>query len=277
MPEAEGTLTALALAALDSPGDLATSHRATASAGKGERTERQLAALEARVLSMLSAQQVQHTAELREADRFTEFANKNMEKRIEAVEQKQLAMESKLAELSAALEERAASCSIQACALPADGHGGCAANALTETQRAGAHEALLAVESLDSILQEELKAVSKRCNQLQELVEECAIAPLGEVERQLREHCSAVKQMLGATEDYSSRVEEHDVKLGVLRTKLEVFDQRFFRLESMRWSPKADSFSTCTGGANSTCAVSRQDLGVDVGGEGRLTASLHVP
>merc|ERR1712151_196691 len=81
-----------------------------------------------------------------------------------------------------------------------------------------------------------MRAIHKRCTALQDTVDERVLLPLREVEQRLEEQDQKVRQLIGVGQDCSSRVEEHEFRLGVSRTKLEVHDQKISRLEAMRWT-----------------------------------------
>lgn len=106
-------------------------------------------------------------------------------------------------------------------------------------QKAGTREtgdaALLAVQELEGHLQAEMKAIHKRCTGLQDTVDERVLLPLRDIEQRMDEQDQKVRQLISAGQECSSRVEEHEFRLGVARTKLEVHDQKISRLEAMRW------------------------------------------
>ncbi|CAE8582283.1 unnamed protein product, partial [Polarella glacialis] len=160
----------------------------------GPQLERQLEAIEARMLAMVAAQQVQHSADIREADKFSEFATKNMETRIEAVEHRQAALGSQVAELASAVKAIREQGRSEACrtsillAAPLEASAeGLRAEAIGRTSLASADAALQAVHELQSLVRAELKGFHRRFELLQDALEDRALAPLREVELQLRE------------------------------------------------------------------------------------------
>merc|ERR1711879_234512 len=63
------------------------------------------------------------------------------------------------------------------------------------------------------------------------MVDEHVIMPLRSIEQRLTENEQKVKQCISAGQDCSSKVEEHEFRLGVTRTKLEVHDQKLVILD----------------------------------------------
>lgn len=131
-----------------------------------------------------------------------------------------------------------------AAANTADGHGArgaraeegaFAANDLSGERLAAGDAALLAVQELDSVMRSELKSIRKKCNTLRDELDERTIVSLKEIEQRLQEQDKLVRQVLGASQESSARLEEHEFRLGVSRTKLEVHDQKISRLEAVRW------------------------------------------
>lgn len=111
------------------------------------------------------------------------------------------------------------------------------------TQETGS-VALLAVQDLEVLLQAEMKAMHKRCTALQDTLDEHILLPLRDVEQRLEENDQKVRQLVGVGQDCSSRVEEHEFRLGVARTKLDVHDQKISRLEAMRWQRESTFMSS---------------------------------
>merc|ERR1712228_990471 len=72
-----------------------------------------------------------------------------------------------------------------------------------------------------------------------------ALASIADIEQKLQEQSSAVKQLMSVSQDCSCRVEEHEFRLGVARTKMDVHDEKISRLEARRWTQ-------CPGSASST-------------------------
>lgn len=100
---------------------------------------------------------------------------------------------------------------------------------------------LAAVQELEVLLQAEVKGMHKRIAALQDTIDENALMPLKDFEQRLQEHDHKVQQLVNVCQDCSSRVEEHEFRLGVARTKLEVHDQKLSRLEAMRWQRSGDA------------------------------------
>jgi len=300
-------------AALTMTGGTVERHQAAAVAMAG----RELEALEARLLAMVASQQVQHAAELREADKLVGMANRHVEARVDSMEQHQARLEERIAEVAEAVQglrrsqeaqdERTAYFAAETRErleqlwespvrparelgleerLRALEAGGARTQALErrlqalEDRRQGELDvpqappqptakmaesrspkrpgvageapfasvgdpcgerlaagdaALLAVQELESLLRSELKAIRKKCNTLQDQMDECTVVSIKDFEQRLQEQEKMVKQMLSATQESSSRLEEHEFRLGVSRTKLEVHDQKISRLEAARW------------------------------------------
>lgn len=226
---------------------------------------RHMEALEARLTAMIAQQQVQHAAALREADRLAELAGKNTDSRLDAVERRQLQLEHLMSGLasteqrtrdhpaSAAIEAERSSLERRLRALEekcGDNSRGSMHGAPVPTveqshkERGGLNctsgdngdAALLAVQELESLLHTELRAIHKRCNTLQDSVDGNAIVPLRSLGQQFQEMEQTVQQLIGAGQECSSRVEEHKFRLEVIRTKLDVHDQKISRLETTRWT-----------------------------------------
>merc|ERR1712039_762920 len=141
------------------------------------------------------------------------------------------------------IEERVASVSkLAASASPMrslEGYGLVDPTPCTAASSAG--QALMAVQELELLLRDEMKAVHRNCMTLQEAFDERVTAPLQSFEQRLTEHDQKVKQCIDAGQDVSSRVEEHEFRLGVTRTKLEMHDQKLISLDhAFRWIRRAD-------------------------------------
>lgn len=288
-----------AATALATPG--ASGLAASSAAGVGVR---QLEALEAKLLSMVAAH-------LREADKLTVLAGKNVEARLGALEHRQGELERDFSEFAVASTtslEGAAKCSgftgsnesssrrgsggiRERAAMPGGddeelrqlreaerhaeelerrledtgkleaersaprrtaaasrrierGGGGGEACGMGGAEFSTQDTALIAVQELEVLLQEELKAVHRRCMGVQDSIDERVLLPLRDFEQRLQEQDHKVQQLVGAGQDCSSRLEEHEFRLGVARTKLEMHDQKISRLEAMRWQR---SGSGCAG------------------------------
>jgi len=231
---------------------------------------RHMEALEARLTAMIAQQQVQHAASLREADRLADLAGKNTDARLDAVERRQLQLEHLMSGLTCTVTGRGEERQMRGCPAPAieAGHASferrlraleekCGDNSFGGAQgspapaveqslkeRGGHHgtggdngdAALLAVQELESLLHTELRAIHKRCNTLQDSVDGNAIVPLRGLGQQFQEMEQTVQQLIGAGQECSSRVEEHKFRLEVIRTKIDVHDQKISRLETTRWT-----------------------------------------
>lgn len=104
-----------------------------------------------------------------------------------------------------------------------------------EAKRRSSEVAITAMRELEEVLQAEVKSIHQRCGAMQDLLDERTLLPLRELEQRLDEQDLRVRQLTTAGQDCSSRLEEHEFRLGVSRTKLEVHDQKISRLEAMRW------------------------------------------
>jgi len=106
---------------------------------------------------------------------------------------------------------------------------------------------LIAVQELEVLLQEEVKAVHRRCSVFQDSIDERVMMPLRDFEQRLQEQDQKVRQLVVAGQDCSSRLEEHEFRLGVSRTKLEMHDQKISRLEAMRWQRSSSGIGSDLG------------------------------
>merc|ERR1712217_611329 len=59
---------------------------------------------------------------------------------------------------------------------------------------------------------------------------------MGDIEQKLQEQGATIKQLVSVGQDCSCRVEEHEFRLGVARTKMDVHDEKISRLEARRWT-----------------------------------------
>lgn len=101
--------------------------------------------------------------------------------------------------------------------------------------------ALLVVQELEGLMQLELKSVHNHCNMLQDVMDERVVVPLRRTEQRLDEHDQKVAQCFVAVRDCSCRIEEHEFRLGVTRTKIEVHDQKIASLDKpFRWHHRND-------------------------------------
>lgn len=100
-----------------------------------------------------------------------------------------------------------------------------------------ANEVMLMVHQMEAMLHAELKVLHKRCNAMQDSLEERALIPLRELEQRFLEQEQTVRQLSSVGQECSSRVEEHEFKLGVTRTKLDMHEQKLALFErTSRWS-----------------------------------------
>jgi len=101
-------------------------------------------------------------------------------------------------------------------------------------------ELLLAVHSLERLLHSELKGIHKRCNAVQDLMDERTGLPLRDFDRRILEQDQQIKQLISCEQERSSRLQEHEVRLDVARTKLELHDQKLLALDrSVRWGRRS--------------------------------------
>jgi len=87
-------------------------------------------------------------------------------------------------------------------------------------------EALRAIQALGELVHQELKVAHDRCNALQDAMSDNVMAPVHRAGQQVADLDAKVLQLVGETQDCSSRVEEHEVRLGVTRSKLDAHEQR---------------------------------------------------
>jgi chromosome segregation ATPase len=241
----------------------ANSKRGAVSKKSTTATELQIEALETRLLAMISTQQVQHSAELRDAHKLANYALEEFKERLNIVEQQQERLCTQLTALAAAVEDLRKGSAGQPVA-PAEKEKkpappqaasvealekrlreleesrslGAAADDPLKSERSRRSDTIfIAIQDLEATLNSEVKAMRRRCNACQEGVDN-ALVPLRNMERQVQEQDQIVKQLLDHGQEWSSRIEEHEVRLGVARTKLEVHDAKISRLESMPWRSK---------------------------------------
>merc|ERR1712129_2328 len=89
---------------------------------------------------------------------------------------------------------------------------------------------------------------------LQEFVDDRAVFPLRDLERRLQEVENMVGQAQVAGQECSSRIEEHEFRLGVSRTKLELQEDKLNRVFASRWQ---QPYST-DGGSSAECSPASQ-------------------
>mmetsp|Transcript_121625 Transcript_121625/g.214440 ORF Transcript_121625/g.214440 Transcript_121625/m.214440 type:complete len:387 (+) Transcript_121625:169-1329(+) len=101
--------------------------------------------------------------------------------------------------------------------------------------------ALLVMEEVEVLLQKELKVIQKKCMAIQDVIDERVLEPLNRVEQRLAEQEQKIRELMDGGQESSSRVEEHEFRLGVTRTKLEVHDQKLAILDrALRWNRSLD-------------------------------------
>eukprot|EP00927_Polykrikos_kofoidii_P052179 TRINITY_DN45966_c0_g1_i1.p1 TRINITY_DN45966_c0_g1~~TRINITY_DN45966_c0_g1_i1.p1 ORF type:complete len:283 (-),score=52.10 TRINITY_DN45966_c0_g1_i1:76-924(-) len=221
---------------------------------------RQMEELEDRV-AMSERKQV---AALMEADKLAEFATKNCELRIDAIEQRQSRLERRiddivqnsqqkltstreLEERLLALEERARSptsishkedrYATELSAVTADLAKRTAnlenslAGECVDSRDERMRDAMLAVQELEALVHSEIRYVHKTCNAMQHNIEDTIVLPLRQFEKRLEEQDQVVKGLLSGSKESLARVEEHEFRLGVLRTKLDVHGEKLSVLD----------------------------------------------
>lgn len=117
--------------------------------------------------------------------------------------------------------------------------------AVASSDAAAADEALGAVQELALAVDRELRSlrgdVHQRVGLLQETVDDQVLLPLKRIEQRMADSEHKVKHLLESGGAYSARLEEHEVRIGVNRTKLEVHDQKLVILDrALRWSRRID-------------------------------------
>jgi len=120
-----------------------------------------------------------------------------------------------------------------------DGPGSCderRCSAMSDGTRQTVDEALLVVNDLDESVHQELQGVHRRLNALQGCFDERVLVPLRRLEQRFSEQDSRANRIIEDGQDHAARVEEHEIRLSVVRTKLEVHDQKLAQLDrSVRW------------------------------------------
>lgn len=274
-------------------------------AAVGCRLDRQLETLEVRLLAGAAADSLRQAAELREAQKLKAFEQRTLEARIGAVEMRQAKLDSLLAELSdcfrqlhkdvskqkgqlAGLQELRIqeslgsswprdAAKIQVAAQEGPPSSPIKAPFQHEGPTSSGDVVLLAVQELESLLRTELKAMSRRCALLQDTLDESVLLSIQDMDRRLQEQDLTVKRMASAAEECSARVEEHEFRIDVLRTKLEVNDQKMSRLERTRWSRASMDLSGSERASNSqACAQAAPPACVAADGFHRASASAEV-
>jgi len=89
---------------------------------------------------------------------------------------------------------------------------------------------------------------------LHDVVDDRAVLPLRDLERRLQEVENMMGQAQMAGQECSSRIEEHEFRLGVQRTKLELQEEKLNRLLASRWQ---QPYST-DGGSSAECSPTSQ-------------------
>lgn len=133
--------------------------------------------------------------------------------------------------------------------------------------------AFLAVQELEGLLQLELKTVRNHCNMLQDAMDDRMLVPLRRLEQRVDEHDQKLAQCFGVVQECSSRAEEHEFRLGVARTKHEVYDQKFAILDKqLRFQRRNDADERSV--ASSTCWPLGSPTAPHQGGEAELPEGL---
>ncbi|CAE8687708.1 unnamed protein product, partial [Polarella glacialis] len=90
----------------------------------------------------------------------------------------------------------------------------------------GRDEAFSAVKELDSVLHQELRVLHDRCDLVQETLDVRALSALRQLAQRMADQDSKVEQLFTDGQDCCARVEEHEVRLGVARSKTDAQEQR---------------------------------------------------
>lgn len=225
--------------------------------GMGEASAPLMARLEARVMEIVAAFQRQQNAAMMDIDRLAEFSRSECVARLKAFEERQDSLERQLAARStpislpadpspapspaadaesssclhavqAALEQRVAALERRSCECGDE-----------KPKGGSADEALQAVHVLEVMLAAELRGINKRCNVLQDRLEDEAVLPVHTLKLELERHRLQVEQLLASSDSNASRVEEHEFRLGVLRTRQEVHDGKLNLLDRSARKPSA--------------------------------------
>mmetsp|Transcript_44500 Transcript_44500/g.123167 ORF Transcript_44500/g.123167 Transcript_44500/m.123167 type:complete len:293 (-) Transcript_44500:212-1090(-) len=247
-------------------------------------TARRLDTLEAR-LDTIATLFAQNAADIRSANKFADFAEKDLTSRIDVVEKRHARLEEQVLELvgrvdnlcvvgghsggaSAALgceassmtpaarspdvgaddcarenlrqhqleleclERRLAAIEDHALDMHADG----AADSSGAMQMGTAEEAMLAMQELEMFVRSEMKAAQRRADSFQDALDNGAMLLLRDLEQRFEQQASELRHLSSADQDVTARVEEHEVRMGLLRTKLEVHDDKIACLEETRWT-----------------------------------------
>eukprot|EP00929_Paragymnodinium_shiwhaense_P081728 TRINITY_DN4285_c0_g1_i2.p1 TRINITY_DN4285_c0_g1~~TRINITY_DN4285_c0_g1_i2.p1 ORF type:complete len:2382 (+),score=624.30 TRINITY_DN4285_c0_g1_i2:156-7301(+) len=81
-------------------------------------------------------------------------------------------------------------------------------------------------EGLEAWLQQEVLVVRERCEAAQAQLEEHFAACLQGLERRVGDHDMKVDQLLAGAQDCSAKTEEHEVRVGMIRSKLDSHEER---------------------------------------------------
>lgn len=107
--------------------------------------------------------------------------------------------------------------------------------------------ACVAVQELEALLHVEIQALHQRFTSLLDTVDERAFLPIKDLEQRLQEQDNKVRSLVGVGQESSAKVEEHEFRLGVMKTKLEVHEQKLSRLEATRWQPGGSASTSLLG------------------------------
>jgi chromosome segregation ATPase len=115
-------------------------------------------------------------------------------------------------------------------------------------QQPAGDEAFVAVQELQGSIHQELQAIHERCNFVQDIVDERVLGQIRKLERKVGDHDMKVEQLLVSGQDCTAKIEEHEVRLGVTRSKLDTHDERLAlvsdRLDRTLKAEKAASSSS---------------------------------
>lgn len=222
---------------------------------------RQMEAMEARLMEMIAAAQRQFSDGLLEADRIAELAAKKVDARLNSVERRTQMLDQRVEELNKVAEAAAAQATaVEARLVQAEasrgsatartpqsprGSGSCGRNAPEALRR----EMLMLSAEAEALLQDGLRELHSRCDALQDALDDRATFPLRDLQRRLAEQELKVEELVSANEEHVSRLEEHSVRLGIARAKLESHDEKLALLD--RWAGRGGNSGAGSGGRTS--------------------------
>jgi chromosome segregation ATPase len=205
----------------------------------------ELEKMEARLMEMLATFQRQQNAAMIEADKLQQYSCRNFEARFDALEQRQELLEQHLKEVpngASQQDQGVQPAEVKALrASMADLEK--RATILERSIHGSGSDALQAVQGLEALLHAELNEIHRRCNRLNENIED-GLFPLRQLEQQVIEQSHQVEQLGAAGKEQACRTEEHEFRLGVMRTKMEVHDEKISlvdRSNSRLWRSSEDA------------------------------------